>query len=104
VASSSPAQILETAMLSFVDAYQAVCVGKSPGVTMGPEAIEKSASTIRQRELPETGLRHLEHFVLALGVRRALAVHDRAKLSGGCTQETFWSVGVEPGYGVYPKD
>jgi hypothetical protein len=72
VANPSPAQILETAMLSFVDAYKAARVGKSPGVTMGPEAIEKAASTIRQRELPETGLRHLERFVLALGVRRAL--------------------------------
>jgi hypothetical protein len=87
---------------------------------MGPEAIEKSASTIRQRELPETGLRHLEHFVLALGVRRALddewylrrshpdlarVKHQQAlSRSGGCIQETFWSVGVEPGYGVYPKD
>jgi hypothetical protein len=44
------------AMRSFVDAYKAARVGKSPGMTMGPEAIEKAASTIRQRELPETGL------------------------------------------------
>lgn len=72
VASPSPAQILETAILSFIDAYKAARVGTSPGVTMGPEAIEKVASTIRQRELPETSLRHLERFVLALGVRRAL--------------------------------
>lgn len=72
VANPAPAQVLETAMLSFVDAYKAARVGKSPGVMIGPEAIEKAASTIRQRELPETGLRHLERFVLTLGVRRAL--------------------------------
>ena len=72
VESPASREMAESAIESFGRAYRDSRTINEPGIVVGPEAIEALVATIRGRELPEHGLRHLKGFALPLGVRRAL--------------------------------
>ena len=72
VESPTPRQIADAAIRSFQLAYRDARAMSVPRVTVGPEAIKQLLASIRNEELREDGLRHLQEFALALGVRRAL--------------------------------
>ena len=70
--SPTPRQIEDAALQSFHRAYRDARAIRCPGITVGAEAIERLVACIRNEELAENGLKHLQRFALALGVRRAL--------------------------------
>ena len=65
-------EIAKAAIQSFARAYEESRATVAAGVSIGPEAIETLAATLRSGKLSEQGLEHLRRFALPLGVRRAL--------------------------------
>ncbi len=65
-------EIADAAVRFFQRAYGEARAVSDPGATVGAEAIERLAASIRGEELPEEALNHLQRFALPLGVRRAL--------------------------------
>ena len=68
----SSEQINESAMAHFHRAYRTSKAQADAQMRVGPEAIDSAASAVETKNIPETGLGHLQYFALALGARRAL--------------------------------